>query len=217
MGTEKPTVTMNAEKLLCLLKALRPIAGTNEEYPHYMLLRFEADRTTLKVSATDGHTFGEVSVGLEACTAPTIWCIDTEHVPLVEQLLSRLDSKERGDATVDLMVGKHKVQVTLQQSQIFVPKTDEQLEIPDPKRVVPEPYRPGRKSAGSWGLDPDLVARVMRCASRVAVALEFTAPETAIAPMRIDIVENVAGYEGTFVIAPMNIDETKEKLKQAAE
>jgi hypothetical protein len=217
MSADKPTVTMNAEKLLSLLKATRPLAGTDKEYPHFMLLRFQADKTTLGVSATDGHTFGTVSVGLELCTEPVIWCIATEHVPLLEQLLSRLDAKERGDATVDLTIGRHKVQVTLQQSQIFVPKSEEQLEIPDHKRAIPEPYRPGQKTAGSWGLDPDLVARVMRCASRVANALEFTAPATVKSPMRIDIVENIAGYEGVFVVAPMNIDEEKERQRQAKE
>jgi len=204
---DKPTISLIANRLLTLLKATRPLAGKDKERPHLMMVRFVANSLTLEASATDGHTMGLLTAGVQACSEPVTFCIETAYLPMIEKLLSRLDQKERSEATVEIVVGKAKVQFKIQQSEVFAPKAPEQLEFPDTSRAVPERFVAGRYTAGTWGMNPELLARVLRCAGQAGIAVEFTAPETSLSPMRLDITENTAGYEGTFVVMPMRLDE----------
>lgn len=213
---EKPTITIIADKLLTLIQACKPLAGKDTERPHLMLLHFSADKTDLECYATDGHTLGKVSADVSSCSEPTSFSIATEHLPVLEKLLSRLDQKERSETAVELQVGRSLVQLLLQSSKIVIPKSAEQIEIPYDK-VIPDAYVPGAEAVASWAFNPELLARVLRCASRPGHAVEITAPKTRLSAMRFDIVQNIAGYKGTFVVMPMNVDDPQAEAAPAGE
>lgn len=127
--TEKPTVDIIAEKLLCVLRAATPFCGKDEERPHLTMLRFTAERKSLEVAATDGHCLAMLDVPLEGAE-PVVFCLLTTHVPMLVKALQRMDGEQRAELVVTITVGKTKVRFDVGETEIMVPKGEQQTEFP---------------------------------------------------------------------------------------
>jgi hypothetical protein len=214
--TEKPTVDIVAEKLLSVLRAATPFTGSDEESPHFMMLRFTAERHSLEVAATDGKCLAMLNVPIEGAE-PVVFCLLTTHVPMLVKVLQRLDAEQRSELVVTITVGRTKLRFAVGETEVWVPKAEQQTEFPFVEKAIPDRPRQGQRAAALFAVGTELFSKVMRAGSYVAHSLELSVPAGPEAPLRFDVVEASLGITGLFVVMPMKLQDSADRdAKDAA-
>jgi len=208
---DKPRIDIGAEPLLRALKAALPFASKDQERAHMMSIRFVHDEgTEMEVNSTDGHALARLRVPTFGATEPIVFCMMTTHIPTLIKVLDRIEPKTRSETTASLEIGKFKVKLTAGETELFVPKVEEQLEFPSVEKIAPERQTTAR-SVMSFGMGPLLLAKALKAAAEVTHCVEWSIPTNPVMPFRLDCRPGTTGIEGFFVVMPMRLGDEESK------
>lgn len=212
MKRDTQQFSINANHLLNALRAVMPLASRDaKELPHLTQVRWVLSTVQLELSATDGHALGRVVAPLEHSEADGLnFCVQTSFLPTLTKALSRVKDEQRRELVVDFVVSRFRIEVAIADWGVVIPNAAEQLLFPDIEKCIPIPSTSHRTAVTTYGVNPSLLARVMKAASKITVSVQHTAPESPLSPIRFDVVDGEGALAGTYVVMPMRMGEADE-------